>query len=85
MPKKRKAEAAGGDDGGDDKKAKPAAATAGGVSASASGGGLGPGGLGPTLATAGINGCATLPGNVLMPWVGLGTYKARSRRQHRPR
>ena len=42
--------------------------------------GAGPGGLCVTPATAGIHGCAALPGDVLMPWVGLGTYKVRSHR-----
>jgi hypothetical protein len=42
--------------------------------------GAGPAGLCVTPATAGIHGCAALPGDVLMPWVGLGTYKVRSHR-----
>ena len=42
--------------------------------------GAGPGGLCATPATAGIHGCAVLPGDVLMPWVGLGTYKVRNHR-----
>jgi len=74
MPeKKRKGEAAG--DGGGASGAASAAKKAKGGGAAA--GGAGPGGLGATPATAGINGCAALPGDVLMPWVGLGTYKVR--------
>ena len=75
MPeKKRKGEAAG--DGGGASGAASAAKKAKGGGAAAAGG-AGPGGLGATPATAGINGCAALPGDVLMPWVGLGTYKVR--------
>jgi hypothetical protein len=51
------------------------AAPAAGVSKKVKG--AGPAGLCATPATAGIHGCAALPGDVLMPWVGLGTYKVR--------
>lgn len=55
------------------RSSEAAAAAAGGPAKKVKG--AGPGGLGVTPATEGIHGCAALPGDVLMPWVGLGTYK----------